>query len=54
MIEVLTELHRSQEVAYNLRDQARQNYVTRGKLCSKIIKYPFIEDYAVRSLLIFS
>ena len=47
--EVLNELHRSQEVAYNLRDQARQNYVTRGKLCSKIIKYPHIEDYTVRS-----
>ncbi|KAJ3531080.1 hypothetical protein NM688_g7625 [Phlebia brevispora] len=45
--EVLNELHRSQEVAYNLRDQARQSYVTRGKLCSKIIKYPHIEDYAL-------
>ena len=45
--EVLNELHRSQEVAYNLRDTARANHVNRAKLCSKIIKYPHIEDYAV-------
>ena len=50
MSEVLNELHRSQEVAYNLRDMARQCYVTRGKLCSKIIKYPHIEDYTVRRI----
>ncbi|EMD41836.1 hypothetical protein CERSUDRAFT_120763 [Gelatoporia subvermispora B] len=43
--EVLNELHRSQESAYNLRDAARQNFANRAKICSKIIKYPHIEDY---------
>ena len=46
-LEVLTELHRSQESAYNLRDAARQSHFNRAKLCSKIIKYPNVEDYAV-------
>jgi len=45
--EVLNELHRSQESAYNLRDAARQCHVNRAKLCSKIIKYPHVEDYAL-------
>lgn len=48
--EVLNELHRSQESAYNLRDAARQSYFNRGKLCSKILKYPHIEDYTVSLL----
>ncbi|EIN14019.1 proteasome activator pa28 REG alpha/beta subunit [Punctularia strigosozonata HHB-11173 SS5] len=43
--EVLNELHRSQESAYNLRDFARQHHVYRAKLCSKRIKYPNVEDY---------
>ncbi|KAJ3477253.1 hypothetical protein NLI96_g10596 [Meripilus lineatus] len=45
--EVLSELHRSQESAYNLRDSARQNYLNRAKICSKIIKYPHVEDYTL-------
>ncbi|PIL31421.1 hypothetical protein GSI_06122 [Ganoderma sinense ZZ0214-1] len=45
--DVLSELHRSQESSYNLRDAARQNYLTRAKLCSKIMKYPHLEDYAL-------
>ncbi|GJE86187.1 proteasome activator pa28, REG alpha/beta subunit [Phanerochaete sordida] len=45
--EVLNELHRSQESAYNLRDAARQSHFNRAKLCSKMIKYPHIEDYAL-------
>ncbi|KAI0095197.1 proteasome activator pa28, REG alpha/beta subunit [Irpex rosettiformis] len=45
--EVLTELHRSQESAYNLRDSARQSHMNRAKLCSKLIKYPHIEDYTL-------
>lgn len=43
--EVLSELHRAQESAYNLRDTARQDYLTRAKICSKLIKYPNLEDY---------
>lgn len=52
VIEVLTELHRAQESAYNLRDAARQDYLARAKICSKLIKYPNIEDYAVRIYLV--
>ncbi len=30
-----------------MRDAARQDYLTRAKICSKIMKYPHLEDYAV-------
>lgn len=46
--EVLNELHRSQESGYNMRDGVRQHHLNRAKICSKIIKYPHMEDYAVR------
>ncbi|KAJ8083723.1 hypothetical protein PM082_002489 [Marasmius tenuissimus] len=45
--ECLSELHRAQESAYNLRDIPRQDYVARAKLASKRIKYPNVEDYTV-------
>jgi len=45
--EVLNELHRSQESGYNMRDSIRQNHLNRAKICSKIIKYPHLEDYAL-------
>ncbi|KAF8640934.1 hypothetical protein AX17_000581 [Amanita inopinata Kibby_2008] len=45
--EVLGELHRAQESAYNLRDAARQDYLSRAKICSKLVKYPNVEDYTV-------
>ncbi|KAI0361005.1 proteasome activator pa28 REG alpha/beta subunit [Trametes cingulata] len=45
--DVLSEIHRSQESAYNLRDAARQDYLTRAKICSKIMKYPYLDDYAL-------
>jgi len=45
--EVLTELHRSQESAYNLRDSCRLHHLSRAKICSKIIKYPYLEDYTL-------
>ncbi|RDX51862.1 proteasome activator pa28 REG alpha/beta subunit [Lentinus brumalis] len=45
--DVLSELHRSQESAYNLRDAGRQDYLTRAKICSKIMKYPHLDDYAL-------
>ncbi|KAF5388457.1 hypothetical protein D9757_004599 [Collybiopsis confluens] len=44
--EILNELHRAQECAHNLRDGARQSHLARAKICSKLIKYPFIEDYS--------
>jgi len=46
--EVLSELLRSQESAYNVRDSIRQHHLARAKICSKLIKYPHIEDYTVR------
>jgi len=45
--EVLNELHRSQESGYNIRDGVRQHHLNRAKICSKIIKYPHLEDYAL-------
>ncbi|TFK99638.1 proteasome activator pa28 REG alpha/beta subunit [Pterulicium gracile] len=45
--EVLTELHRAQESAYSLRDAVRADHLTRAKICSKLIKYPHLEDYAL-------
>ncbi|KAF8632997.1 hypothetical protein AX15_001594 [Amanita polypyramis BW_CC] len=45
--EVLGELHRAQESGYNLRDAARQDYLARAKICSKLIKYPNVEDYTL-------
>ncbi|KAJ4484936.1 proteasome activator pa28 [Lentinula edodes] len=43
--EILNELHRAQDCAYNLRDSARQHHLARAKICSKLIKYPYLEDY---------
>ncbi|KAJ3571401.1 hypothetical protein NP233_g3780 [Leucocoprinus birnbaumii] len=48
--EVLGELCRSQESAYNIRDSTRQSHIARAKLCSKLIKYPNIEDYKLAIL----
>ncbi|KAF8898959.1 proteasome activator pa28 REG alpha/beta subunit [Infundibulicybe gibba] len=45
--EVLNELHRAQESAYNLRDGCRQDHLARAKICTKLIKYPNVEDYAL-------
>ena len=44
-VEVLNELDRVHQSAYNLRDLARQHHLERAKICSKLIKYPNIEDY---------
>ncbi|KAI4528946.1 proteasome activator pa28, REG alpha/beta subunit [Schizophyllum commune Loenen D] len=45
--EVLNELDRVHQSAYNLRDLARQHHLERAKICSKLIKYPNIEDYTM-------
>lgn len=52
LVEILNELHRAQECAYNLRDGARISHLARAKICSKLIKYPFIEDYTVGILIL--
>ena len=46
-LEALSELHRSQECGHNIRDDSRQHHLHRAKICSKIIKYPNVEDYTV-------
>ncbi|KAJ3786121.1 proteasome activator pa28 REG alpha/beta subunit [Lentinula aff. detonsa] len=43
--EILNELHRAQDCVYNLRDSPRQHHLARAKICSKLIKYPYVEDY---------
>ncbi|KAH8835872.1 proteasome activator pa28, REG alpha/beta subunit [Flagelloscypha sp. PMI_526] len=43
--EILTELQRAQETLWNLRDTGRAYHGTRSKICSKLIKYPNVEDY---------
>ncbi|KAJ6520056.1 proteasome activator pa28 REG alpha beta subunit [Mycena sanguinolenta] len=45
--EVIAELQRSQESAFNLRDGARNDYLARAKICSKLVKYPNVEDYTL-------
>lgn len=44
-----SELQRAQESVTNLRDVARQHHLSRAKISSKILKYPHIDDYAVRT-----
>ncbi|CUA75733.1 Proteasome activator complex subunit 3 [Rhizoctonia solani] len=46
--EVLNELHRAQDSGYNLRDAvSKSHHINRAKICSKILKYPNVEDYAI-------
>ncbi|KAF8338020.1 proteasome activator pa28 REG alpha/beta subunit [Cantharellus anzutake] len=45
--EVLNELGRAQESAYGLRDTMRVQHGNRAKICSKLIKYPNVEDYVL-------
>ncbi|KAH6916933.1 proteasome activator pa28 [Coprinopsis sp. MPI-PUGE-AT-0042] len=45
--EVLGEIQRAQESAFAIRDLSRQDHLARAKICSKLIKYPNIEDYAL-------
>ena len=48
-----SELQRAQESIANLRDVARQHHLSRAKISSKILKYPRIDDYAVRTPIFF-
>jgi len=43
---VIRELQRSQESAYNIREETR-NHWGRAAICSKVIKYPNVEDYTL-------
>ncbi|KJA25820.1 hypothetical protein HYPSUDRAFT_383267 [Hypholoma sublateritium FD-334 SS-4] len=43
--DLLTEIQLSQQSALNMRDTARKYYAARAKLCSKVVKFPDIQDY---------
>lgn len=43
--EILNEVNRIQTEATGYLDQISRYYITRGKLLSKIAKYPYLEDY---------
>ncbi|KAF8807784.1 proteasome activator pa28, REG alpha/beta subunit [Phlegmacium glaucopus] len=43
--DILAELHRAQDAALNLRNIARDDHLSRAKICSKLLKYPSITDY---------
>jgi len=43
--DILAELHRAQDAALNLRNIARDDHLSRAKICSKLFKYPNITDY---------
>lgn len=45
--DILAEMHRAQDAALNLRNIARDDHLSRAKICSKLIKYPNITDYKV-------
>jgi len=45
--DILAELHRAQDAALNLRNIARDDHLSRAKICSKLVKYPNIMDYKV-------
>eukprot|EP01128_Nolandella_sp_AFSM9_P006316 TRINITY_DN3221_c0_g1_i1.p1 TRINITY_DN3221_c0_g1~~TRINITY_DN3221_c0_g1_i1.p1 ORF type:complete len:244 (-),score=77.21 TRINITY_DN3221_c0_g1_i1:34-765(-) len=43
--EVLNELSRAEDAAYSVLDAGTKYFVTRGKVLSKVLKYPSIMDY---------
>ncbi|KDR85406.1 hypothetical protein GALMADRAFT_52321 [Galerina marginata CBS 339.88] len=42
---MLSEFHRAQTSALLIREFSRENSLSRAKICSKLIKYPDLEDY---------
>lgn len=50
--DILAELHRAQDAALNLRNIARDDHLSRAKICSKLVKYPNIADYKVSFALL--
>lgn len=43
--EVLNEVHRIQNESVNYLDAVSRYFMTRGKIISKLIKYPYLDDY---------
>lgn len=46
-LDLLAELHLAQASALNMRTLPGKDYLARAKICSKIMKYPTVEDYQV-------
>lgn len=49
-LDILEEFHGAQASALKIRDAIRANYLSRAKICSKLIKYPTVDDYKVSSI----
>jgi hypothetical protein len=45
--DTISELSRAEDAAYSLLEGITKYYVTRGKLISKVLKHPEIEDYSL-------
>ncbi|KAI8459355.1 proteasome activator pa28 [Phakopsora pachyrhizi] len=45
--ECLSEISRAQDSGYNLLEAQLKHHTNRGKLASKLIKYPNVEDYQI-------
>lgn len=43
--EVLNEVHRIQTESINYLDAISRYFITRAKIVSKVVKYPFVDDY---------
>jgi len=43
--DTISELTRSEDACFNLLESVTKYFITRGKLVSKVIKYPQIQDY---------
>ncbi|EDO06486.1 Proteasome activator pa28 beta subunit family protein [Babesia bovis T2Bo] len=50
--EVILELTRVEDTAFNLFESIVKYYMARAKLCTKVLKYPYVSDYseAIREL----
>jgi proteasome activator subunit 2 (PA28 beta) len=44
--EMIADLTRVEDHAYGMLEQIGKYYASRGKLASKVVKYPYLEDYA--------
>ena len=52
--EVLEQLLSADKSATEFRNAALEHHLDRAKICSKLIKYPNVKDYAVRLLVLSS
>ncbi|KAJ1515801.1 Proteasome activator complex subunit 3 [Coelomomyces lativittatus] len=50
--DMVKELSRAEDDAFSILDSTSQFHISRGKIVSKILKYPTIEDYHLATLQI--